>query len=484
MRNTIKKILEYGDFQSPSSLVDQACLLLKELGVVPASLVEPTCGIGNFFLSALERFPSAKYAVGLEINSDYVENLSLFLKGKKFAAKSRLLCCDFFSIPWEEIVEDLPRPLLVIGNPPWVTSDQLGRRNQTNLPPKSNFKNLTGLSALTGKGNFDISEWMLLRIFNKLKEGDVMAMICKTTVARRVLDQAWKENAIGFKFSLYRVNAKKYFGVSVDTCFFICRRIRNAVRFECAVFEKFDKIKPDHIIGYRGGTLVADSTLYDRWQHLEIFGQRLWRSGIKHDCSRVMELRRVDNRFRNGFGDSVDLESDFLYPMLKSSDLVNGSVEDPDRVMIVTQTKIGGDTAPIREKAPKTWAYLQRYGSLLDKRRSFIYRKRPRFSVFGVGEYSFSLWKVAISGFYTNLRFRCVGPARSKPIALDDTTYFIPCESETHAKRLYEGLNSKPAEEFFRALIFSDSKRPVTAELLNRLNLSLLTEASVRMKRE
>ena len=33
-----------------------------------------------------------------------------------------------------------------------------------NLPSKSNFQNRKGLDAVTGKANFDISEWMLIQL--------------------------------------------------------------------------------------------------------------------------------------------------------------------------------------------------------------------------------------------------------------------------------------------------------------------------------
>ena len=40
---------------------------------------------------------------------------------------------------------------------------------------------------------------------------------------------------------------------------------------------------------------------------------------------------------------------------------------------------------------------LKQILKILDNRKSSIYNKRPRFSIFGIGDYSFSKWKVAIS---------------------------------------------------------------------------------------
>lgn len=114
------------------------------------------------------------------------------------------------------------------------------------------------------------------------------------------------------------------------------------------------------------------------------------------------------------------------------------------------------------------------HSELLDKRKSSIYKGRSRFSVFGVGEYSFSPWKVAISGLYKKLHFAVVGQYTEKPIVLDDTCYFLPCHSEGEARYLAGLLNSQVAKEFFRAFIFWDAKRPITVSVLNRLNLLAL----------
>ena len=199
-----------------------------------------------------------------------------------------------------------------------------------------------------------------------------------------------------------------------------------------------------------------------------------WRSGIKHDCSRGMELFPDQKRFRNGFGRSVSLEPALLYPMLKSSEMVK-KVPSPSRFMLVTQTRIGEDTSRISRDSPWTWSYLEEYGSYLDGRSSSVYRNRARFPMFGVGPYAFASWKVAISGFYKDIQFRAIGPRDGKPVVFDDTCYFLPCQTEGEAPRVLPGvLESEMAREFFGAPVFPDAERPVTASILGSLNLDIL----------
>jgi hypothetical protein len=171
------------------------------------------------------------------------------------------------------------------------------------------------------------------------------------------------------------------------------------------------------------------------------------------------------------------LEEDHLFPMLKSSELANGTVRRPQRWMLVPQRSINEDTARIKKTAPKTWAYLQAHAGLLDARASVIYRKRPQFAIFGIGAYSLAPYKVAISGFYKKLQFVALGSFAGKPILLDDTAYFIACQSEAESSYLAGLLNSEVATEFFSAFIFWDAKRPITVDLLRRLDLHALAEA-------
>jgi hypothetical protein len=144
--------------------------------------------------------------------------------------------------------------------------------------------------------------------------------------------------------------------------------------------------------------------------------------------------------------------------------------------MLVPQRAVGECTAHIAEDAPKTWKYLMRHKALLEKRGSSIYKDKPPFSIFGIGEYSFAPWKIAISGFYHSLDFRLVTTHRHKPIVADDTINFIPCQSREEANLFLRVLNSEPAREFFSAFIFWDTKRPITTEILQKLNILTLAE--------
>ena len=443
--------------------------MLRRLGLPVASVVEPTCGTGSFIVASEEAFPECREILGFDVNPDHV------VAAQSIASRATIRQGDFFLKDWQETLLNLSDPILVVGNPPWVTNSAVGAISGTNLPNKSNFQRLRGFDAITGKSNFDISEWMLIRLLEWLSgRSAVLAMLCKTVVARKVLVHAWRTDLQIAESALYGIDAIGYFGASVDACLMICVLKPQTRSAECKVFGGLDALVPRSTIAFREDRLIADLDAHAAHGHL--FGKSAikWRSGIKHDCARVMELRRGqgDSVYVNGLGERLRLETNFLYPMLKSSDLARRA--GPSRYMLVPQRSIGEETSTIAKRAPQTWRYLESHAEILDSRSSSIYRNRPRFSIFGVGDYSFAPWKVAISGFYKKLDFVLVGPKDGKPVVLDDTCYFLPCQTEEDARQLAELLNAQEARGFFDAFVFWDAKRPITVNLLASLDLDAL----------
>ena len=467
---------EFGDYQTPLELAARCCATLRRLGVRPSSILEPTCGQGTFLAASLGQFSSTKTSLGFEINPSYVSKAREVLRTHGSSATTTVQHADFFTTNWQEILGRLSEPILVIGNPPWVTNAALGSIGSRNLPHKTNFRRHRGIDALTGKSNFDISEWMLIQLLERLNgRRAVLAMLCKTTVARKVLTHGWKHAWNLNKSRLYAINAAKWFDAAVDACFLVCHLDAVTCNYNCEVYSDLEASSADSEFGFHDGELVANTKHYEQTKHLRGEGPR-WRSGIKHDCVRVMEFWREGTALRNGLSQVVELEHRYLYPLFKSSDVARCCTGMPERCMLVTQRKTGDDTAVIKQAAPKTWQYLLENGTLLDQRRSSIYQKRPRFSIFGVGDYSFARWKVAISGLHKQLTFTVVGCCAQKAIVLDDTCYFLPCRSKRQAASIARLLNSELAYEFFSSFVFWDAKRPITASLLQQLDLAALSE--------
>ncbi len=469
---------EYGDFQTPLSLARRVAALVGQTDTHFGTIIEPTCGVGAFLEAAAERFGMSPTYLGFDVNPDYVGAARAAL-ARIAPPKTTIQQRDFYAIDWKQFLSEQPGPVLIIGNPPWITNAGMGVINGRNLPEKSNFQGQSGLDAMTGKANFDISEWMLVKLAEALQSrGGTLAMLVKTAVARKLLAHCWSTGIPIIEAAIYRIDAAEHFDAAVDASLVVIEFGESVKPKRAQVYGQLScAVRPTATVALEDGTLIADLDAYRATKHLVGGSPLRWRSGIKHDCSKVMELEFAGRQLKNGLDELLDLEPDYLLPMFKTSEVAAGRVDHCHRRMIVTQRCIGEQTAGIAERAPKTWSYLQNHCALLSKRGSSIYRGKPKFSIFGVGDYSFSPWKIAISGMYKSLRFVKIGPFQAQPVVFDDTTNFIPCPSETAATLLLSLLESDEARTFYKAFIFWDAKRPITVDLLRRLNIHALAES-------
>ncbi len=185
-----------------------------------------------------------------------------------------------------------------------------------------------------------------------------------------------------------------------------------------------------------------------------------------------MELDKKGDYYFNKFEDKIKLEDNLVYGLLKSSDLKGGTINKTRKHTIVTQKKIGQETKYIKNLYPKTYKYLHNNLEIFNKRKSSIYNGKPAFSIFGIGNYSFKPYKIAISGLYKQLNFTLIKPdINNKTIMLDDTCYFIGFEDQVEAETIFELLRTDTVKEFLNSLIFSDAKRSVTKDLLMRIDI-------------
>mgnify|MGYP003519551410 len=262
----------------------------------------------------------------------------------------------------------------------------------------------------------------------------------------------------------------KHFRAAVDACLLYCRFDPDMHNYDYDVFDSLSN-ETKYRVGYRQGLTIRDLDAFDKLEFLLGASGEKWRSGIKHDCSEIMELTENDGKLFNGLGEIVDIETDFVYPLLKGSDVANDRVSETKRFMIVPQRSVGEETKPLKTIAPKIWSYLESHAIYLDSRKSKIYQNNPRFSIFGVGSYTFAPWKIAICSLYKNLKFRLIGQAQSKPIVFDDTIYFLSFENYEEAKDVFDFLLSENVQRFLSALIFWDEKRPIKTSILNNLKI-------------
>jgi len=468
---------EYGDFQTNAKLANKVVQQLLSRNILPEIVIEPTCGKGNFITASLSNFKTIKKIFGIEIYKPYVWEtkfsiLDFFLSNPNAnKPEITIIHCSIFDFDFKKISKQFSaNKLLIIGNPPWVTNSKLGSLNSKNLPKKTNFKNQNGLDAMTGKGNFDIAEYITLMLLDAFQthKGHLSLLVKNSVVKNIVFDQKVKQYKIG-EIEKYCIDSKKEFNVSVEASLLNCQ-LNSTPSFECTEFD-FYNLENRLSFGWLNSKFVSNIADYNETKDIDGLCPFEWRQGIKHDNSSIMELERLSGHFINKLSEEITLEEDLIYGFLKSSDLKNTVIKNTRKHIIVTQTKVGQETSYIQHSYPETYSYLKKNVSSFQARKSSIYKGKPLFSIFGIGDYSFKPFKVAISGLYKTYHFTLALPQNNKPVMLDDTCYFIGFDKIEYAVYSIILLNSKTTEEFLKSITFSDAKRVFTKDLLMRLDL-------------
>lgn len=469
---------EYGDFQTNMNLAKSVTQFLKtHKNADPKIVIEPTCGKGNFIVAALSVFKQIEKVVGVEIYKPYTWEtkfniIDFFLSHPNYNKPDiEIFHYNVFDFDFTSLVSKSKKEILVLGNPPWVTNSKLSSLDSNNLPQKSNFKKLNGFDAITGKGNFDIGEFITLMMFDAFQNSNGhLAFLVKNSVIKNVVfDQHQRKYSIS-NIEKLTIDSKKEFDVSVEAALLFCILHTHP---ECSCKE-FNFYQPTAVIrefGWVEDKFVSNTALYHHSYDIDGVCPFEWRQGIKHDLSSIMELERVNSHFVNGKHEEVSIEEDLVFGLLKSSDLKQTVINQPRKFTIITQKKVGQDTSFIKQKFPKTFKYLQSNKQYFDQRKSSIYNNKPDFSIFGIGEYSFSPYKVAISGLYKTSTFSLILPFNNKPLMLDDTCYLLGFDNIEFAAYTTMLLNSEKTTELLKAITFSDAKRTFTKDILMRIDL-------------
>ncbi len=469
---------EYGDFQTNNQLAKAVANYALSRCSDVEFVLEPTCGKGNFILAALSEFNGLEKVLGIEIYKPYVLKtklsiLDFFLNNpKKNKPLIDIIHANVFEYGFGRLSKETSHlKTLIIGNPPWVTNSELGTIGSDNLPKKSNYKKNKGLDAMTGKGNFDIGEYVTSEMLKHFDSHQgAMAFLVKNSVIKNIVnDQKSSRFKIG-ALSKLTIDAKKEFDASVNASLFYAR-LNSKESFQCKEFD-FYRQEEKKCFGWFNDKFVSSIKDYKVASIIDGKSPFEWRSGVKHDCSKVMELNSDGMCYSNKIGDKITIEGDLIYGLIKSSDLKGDKIENPRKFTIITQSKIGQETKYISEKYPLTYKYLESKRTFFEKRKSSIYKNKPSFSIFGIGNYSFAKYKVAISGLYKSTFFTLVPPYNSKPLMLDDTCYFIGFSNLRFAQIAQVILNSNKVQKFIKSIVFSDAKRSINKEILMRIDIN------------
>lgn len=484
-----------GEFAIPKSLV--SARYIDDLANLLEESVEINRSLGQFKQLLLTQFP-------LTNERDY-QDLEILE-----ALFSRLLELEKSHINgiWARIIKNAFAPLFqgqfdyIAGNPPWVNWESLPDqyRNETKwLWEKYGLFTLKGWRARMGGGKKDISVLMTYAaIDGYLKANGKLGFVITQTV--------FKTSGGSEGFRRFRLGDKEYFQVlHVDDMSAIKPFEGAANRTSVMVIKKGEQTKypvqyhywrkkakgkglpedlplktinEDYIrTSQWEATPINDDNPYSPWitgrpkaiaavrkvigesKYQARAGACTWINGIywvkfvaKRPDGSVVIINEADIGKSQVESRQAPIEPDLLYPLLRGQDVQRWHAE-PSLQIILAQnpdTRMGWDEDQMKETLPKTYSYLKRFEEQLKKRsgykKYFDPDKAPFYSMYNVGQYTLSPYKVVWREQASFLTSAVVGSQNNKAVIPDHKLMLTPCGSENEAHYLCACLSSSIAQ--------------------------------------
>jgi SAM-dependent methyltransferase len=143
------------------------------------------------------------------------------------------------------------------------------------------------------------------------------------------------------------------------------------------------------------------------------------------------------------------LEPDLLYPLLRGRDVRRWRAE-PSALILMVQDPVkrrGVDEKELQTRYPRTYGYLKRFEPVLRQRASrgisdMLKKGAPFYTMFAVGDYTFTPWKVVWREQASTLTASVVGPHDGKAVVPDHKVMLVDCKIAEEAHFVCACLNS------------------------------------------
>ena len=155
------------------------------------------------------------------------------------------------------------------------------------------------------------------------------------------------------------------------------------------------------------------------------------------------------------------IEPDLVYPLLRGRDVQQWNAKPSAHIILTNRTeKLAGiPESEMKHRWPKTYAYLKQFegdtkkpkrGTLRGRSgyRQYFKETDPFYSMYNVGPYTMTKWKVLWPEVGRSVRASVSGPStldKVKPSLPDHTIVAVSCGSESEAYFIAGMLNSSPA---------------------------------------
>lgn len=156
------------------------------------------------------------------------------------------------------------------------------------------------------------------------------------------------------------------------------------------------------------------------------------------------------------------IEPDLVYPLLRGRDVQRWKAVPSTHIILANRTdKLAGiPEETMKRKYPKTYAYFKRFEKELRNRsgyKQYFKPTAPFWSMYNVGPYTMSPWKVVWKEQSSRLQVAATAPENERSILPDHKLMLVPCINEDTAWFITGALSSSPAVLAVASYVLSTS---------------------------
>jgi len=526
-----------GEYYTPDWLVTHVLDQLDCRRDPCRRLLDPTCGSGSFLLAAIARLRSTwggspgelleavvDRFVGCEVNplavltarANYLLAVRDLLPGKELQALPIYLC---------DVIRDPPpdgRPFDdVAGNPPWIAWDHLPDEYRAATKPLWLHYGLFSLSAKEarhGGGKKDLAALLTYVVADRyLRDGGRMALVVPQTLFQTKGAGAgfrrFRLGAEGAPLCVQRVDdlvaVRPFAPASNWTSVIVLEKgrpteyplpyrkwspvpsvrrrsagLRPEMDCEACVARPADPSRLDSpwlVVPEVGHTPRPGKAEYQAHLGANSGGANgVYWLEVLEAGPQGLRVRNVGQRGKHAVPEvETWLESDLVFPLLRWGDVERYRARPSLAILLCqdTQTRRGLDERQMADRHSRTLAYLARFRELLCQRAAYRrYQGHAAFySMYNVGSYTLSEWKVVWRRMDRRIRAAVVGPCvmagelAPRPVVPQETCVLVAVEDLDEAHYLCALLNSQAADRLARGFSVDGGKGFGTPGMLDFL---------------
>jgi hypothetical protein len=516
---------DLGEFFTPDWLADKTLTMAGFNGEIDPIVFDPGCGSGIFLLSAAAKKIEKQARLNDVLDSVFGCDLNPL---SVLSARLNLLVllAQNYELTWPDI--ELPvlhydtvfqTPLgnttsknfqkylpagcdYLVGNPPWISWNCLPpayrQRLEKELLTKYVLFDFHGQAAQLGHGNDDfLSTFALITIHRHLRQDGICSFIIKQPLLTNVSGKTFRHFSIRHVDDTIPLHVVKVadlraldpFGLGNETAILVLQKgAETTYPVEYEIWSRNDgqiEMKTERAQPIRATELASPwIILSENWATTRFMeGQNPYeiRHGLKHDAADILIIDIVEKfhqclrikRRGSAAAEIYEIEPDWVYPFLQPRHLQSWGISDY-AYFILPQRKAGEDNeSELAKHFPATYDFLKLFKAQFAGRRSKVFRNKPFYGLFGLGEYTQARYKVCWVGLgfqpYFVVVEDCDDPFLGRKNTVPDgTIYFIPRHDRDEAHFVCALLNSGLVRTFLSARS-GKSKRGLSKKVVEQL---------------